>query len=514
MKPVIRVIALILLLSVLALPLGACGAVNKPLRYLKNAALKTFRESALGQIAEVLRESVSDGSVSLSFTGAGEENGFSAGTLTAYFSPQADRIAMTGNVTLAGKTYDADLFLDGDSVVMRSTAFFGSSTLGIPLDTLPKDIASSIFRNNSGTAYADPDVDDTTAGEISGFVENFFALYDDVGDMEKLADDVLDTFLTALEEYANTSYYRQDGRMYVTVSVDNGALSNALRETRKELVASRKFCRNLREWAKEYDAMVSAVSGVVTNTCAQKTEDFLTSDTGIEAVCAMIDLTPPFVLTLDAVVRNLSRTAERMTLSLRMAGVVIRSVSFDRTEENALCFSVTSPAGSREFSLRNMSDTRKEFRADVSLSFGTPQGEVGVCAGSVVWNKKAETYTLTLTRGEQTRTLNGALAVSRKHCKFSVDSVTVGENTLSCGFAFEANVGAKVPETPEYTNLFTIDSNRFGLINGILAPAKEQFEADMERLEPAPRKTLEFFYDVLGLDGILPSLPEKDNGEP
>lgn len=511
MKPVIRVLALILLLSVLSLPLGACGAVSNPLRYLKNATLKTFRESAVGQIAEVLAESTSDGAVSLSFTGAGEENGFSAGALTAYFSPRADRVALSGNVTLAGKTYDAELFLDGEAIVMRSTAFLGSSTLGITLDTLEKDIASSIFRNNSGTAYADPDVDDTTAGEISGFVENFFALYSDADDMAKLADDVLDTFLSALEKYANTSYYRQDGNMYVTVSVDNGALSSALRETRKELVSSRQFCRKLRKWAKEYDAMISATSGVVTNTYGQKAEDFLTNDAGTEEVCAAIDKESPFVLKAEAVVRRSSRTAEKLTVSLSKAGTVTRSVSFDRTEENTFRFSLVAPEGTREFSLRNISDTRKEYRADLSFSFVTASGESDLSEGSLVYDKKNETYTLTLTRDGETRTVNGTFSLSRSHWKFSVDSVRVGETALASGFAFEATVGADFPETPEYTNLFTMDSNRFKMIDSILAPAKEQFEADMERLMPDDEKMLEFFYDVLGLDGILPTLPEEDN---
>lgn len=512
MKNFRRVLALLLLLSLLVVPMTSCTSVRHPLRYLRKAVERTVDDSTLGQISEVLSDTLAGGSLSLAFEGA--ENGISAAEGTLYFSPDADRLVASGKLTLGDKTYDGTGFLDAKSFVFASSAFLGSSVYGIPFDTLEKDIAASIFRNNSGTPYADPTVNDGTAGDIRGFVSAFFSLYAASGEMKSTANDVLDIFLAALEERANTVYYRKNGRIYMEVTADNGAVSGALRDTRNKLVNDRKFCRRLREWAKNYDEMLSAARGEVTDTYTHKVEYFLTNDTGLESVCTAIDLAPAFEVGVHATVRNLTRKAETFSVGLYRAQTTVWEVAFDVSAKDAASFSLVSGGVSCRLSLSAIAKTKKNFSMNYELSSETASGTRTVVSGALSLDRKTDAYSLTLTRGDVIRTVEGTFALSGKNWRVSADRVKIGETVLSCGFSIEATVGAKAPETPEYTNFFAVDGTRFSLTADILNPQREQFLSDMERLAPTPEGTLESILRMFGLDGLLPELPQKPDETP
>ncbi len=508
MKNFRRALALLLLLLFCVVPLTACGSVRHPLRYVRAATERTLDDSVIGQLASVLDETVSGGSLSFSFRGA--DNGISAAEGTLWFSPDADRLAAVGKLTLGEKTYDASCYFDQNKLVCGSTAFFGSSVYGIPFATLEKDIAASIFRNNSGTPYANPEVDDATAGEIRGFAEAFFALYAAGGDLKDTADQVADVFLTALEERANTVYYRRNGRTVLEVTADNKAISGAIRETRSRLVADRKFCRNLREWAKQYDALCSAAKGEVTDVTLQKAEYFLTNETGVEKICTAIDLAPALRLSVNATVRNLTRKAEKLSVEVTLADARVWAVSFDLAAKDAASFSLTLGGSELRLSLTSLAKTRKTFGFDYELSAANDKDGRTLISGAFSLNRKTDAYTLTLTREAVTRTVEGSFALSGKGWRLSADRVKIGEEELACGLFVEAVPGAKMPETPEYTNLFAVDGTRFSLTAQILSPQKERFLQDFEELSPTPRGTLTAIFRMFGLDGILPSLPEKE----
>lgn len=506
MKTFLRILALFLLVSLFVTPLASCTSVRHPLRYLRQATERTLNDSTVGQIMQVLADTLDGGSFSFSFRGA--ENGLSAADGTLYFSSDADRLSAVGSVTLGDKTYDGACFLNEKEFVFRSTAFLGSSVYGIPFDTMEKDIAASIFRNNSGTLYADPDVDDGTAGDIRSFVSSFFALYAAAGEMKSTADDTLDLFLAALEARANTVYYRKDGRIYMEVTADNGAISGALRDTRNQLVNNRKFCRKLREWAKNYDEMLSALNGEVSDTYTHKVEYFLTNDTGLEKLCTAIDLTPAFTVGVNATVRNLTRKAEKLSVGLYREGGAVWEFAFDVSEKDAATLSLTAKAITRKVVLTGIEKNRKTFSMNYDLTCHTALGETNTVSGTLFWDRKTENYSLTIIRGDVTRTVEGAFSLSGKHWALSADCVKIGEEELSCGLSVEATVGAKAPDTPEYTNFFAVDGTRFSLTADILEPQMEQFKADMERLSPTFSGTLESIWRMFGLDGILPTIPE------
>ena len=506
MKKILRLVALLLLISLFVTPMASCTSVRHPLRYLKKATERTLDDSTVGQIMQVLADTVDGGSLSFSFRGA--ENGFSAAEGTFYFSPNADSLSAVGSVTLGDKTYDGACFLNEKEFVFRSTAFLGSSVYGIPFDTLEKDIAASIFRNNSGTPYADPDVDDGTAGDIRSFVSSFFALYAAAGEMKSTADDTLNLFLAALEARANTVYYRKDGRIYMEVTADNGAISGALRDTRNQLVNNRKFCRKLREWAKNYDEMLSALNREVSDTYTHKVEYFLTNDTELEKLCTAIDLAPAFTVGVNATVRNLTRKAEKLSVGLYREGTAVWEFAFDVSAKDAATLSVTAAAVTRKLTLTGIEKNRKTFSMNYELSCRTALGETNTASGALSWDRKTENYSLTIIRGDVTRTVEGAFSLSGKHWALSADRVKIGEEEFPCGLSIEATVGAKAPETPEYINFFAVDGTRFSLTADILEPQKEQFKADMERLSPTLSGTLESIWRMFGLDGILPTIPK------
>ena len=110
MKTFLRILSLLLLLSLFVTPLASCTSVRHPLRYLRKATERTLDDSTIGQIMQVLADTVDGGSLSFSFRGA--ENGFSAAEGTFYFSPNADRLSAVGSVTLGDKTYDGACFLN------------------------------------------------------------------------------------------------------------------------------------------------------------------------------------------------------------------------------------------------------------------------------------------------------------------------------------------------------------------------------------------------------------------
>ena len=184
--------------------------------------------------------------------------------------------------------------------------------------------------------------------------------------------------LAALEARANTVYYRKDGRIYMEVTADNGAVSGALRDTRNQLVNNRKFCRKLREWAKNYDEMLSALNREVSDTYTHKVEYFLTNDTGLEKLCTAIDLAPAFTVGVNATVRNLTRKAEKLSVGLYREGTAVWEFAFDVSAKDAATFSVTAAAVTRKLTLTGIEKNRKTFSMNYELSCRTGMYSFGI----------------------------------------------------------------------------------------------------------------------------------------
>lgn len=479
MKQFRRIFALLLVLLLL-LPCVSCSAVKNPLHYLKNSAVKTARGSYLGDFLEVLSAGLEQGALSLSFSGMEEKLGVARGAVTTYFSAKDDAITVIANAAVGEAQYDADLFLTEDEVVLRSNAFLGSNTLGISFGSMEKDIRTSIFRNNSGTPYADPDINDTTAARLDGVRKSFFELLSETDDMQELSKDVLDAFLTALEKHASTAYYRKDGRMYVDVSIDNRALAQALRDTRKMLVGDRSFCKDLRAWAKECDRISAAFSGAQSNKVTQRAEAFLTNDAGVEEICQKLDLALPFSILVSGRVKISHRTLEQLTISHETKLGRTELLRIDLGEKNVVKLAFLQ-VGSlrRELVIRVREDTRKQLLADLEVSSGLLGVEMQRHAGTFSWDKKAKTYCIELTHGTAKTVVSGALSLSSGQFKCSIDQLELGGVSSPLRLCFEVNVGAKAPQMPEYTNYFAVSQAQYARINEILQPALDRARADL-----------------------------------
>ena len=455
MKFIYRILAFSLALLLLAASLVGCAGRKRPLNYLKSSLTRTLEKSDVGEILALLVDAFEKGSVGLSF-GGGAEAPISAGSVQLYFDERDGRVMADTALTMAGKNYDAKIWLTEHELIASSTAFLGSTTLGVDLTTLEADLKNSIFRSNSGTVFATPTVGDHTDDAVLALVEGFFSIYRSNGEIAELLDKRVEAFLKDLTDYASISRYVKKGTVYIRLQVDNSMFSRALRDAWADAVKDKAFCARLRELAKTRDAMSSALGGVQVDTLAARVENWIVNDAEIEALCAKIDNATPFQFTLSAAVRRL--TAGLLSLDVNYtAGDFVRGASIDLTEKDEAILTLTKNEVTHKLCWETEKDGWRTYKA--AFTYQKNDSEA-VTSGTLEVNRRKEDFTLTLA-GDTARVMRGKIALKRKSFSLAVDSVTVGESKLDFKLSLDIRAKDEQPALPDYVSLATITEPRF-----------------------------------------------------
>ena len=476
MKYIIRGLSVFLIVAMLLGSLVGCTSQRKPLIYVKSAIERSFEKSLGGEIASLLTEVFSAGSVSASFQGDGAPGGVTAVTAALYFDAAQHKVASNTAIVCGDHTFDAKLWLSGDHVILASNAFLGSTTLGVDLKTLEADLEHSIFRNNSGTAYAVPEISEGTADAVLTLVEGFFSLYTAADDLSALLDKHAESFLRYLTDHARYTRYSEGGRVYVHLEVDNSALSRALRDTWTKATGDKKLCRRLREVAKTRDAMQSAAEGVVSTAWTNVVENWIVNSAEIEALCAKIDAADPFVFELNASVKKLTGTLLTLDAAYRSGETEI-STSLDLTKKDALHFTLLFGGVTRDFTLNTVKDSFSTYEATFAYLQTNANGENRTWQGSVALDKKQDSYVLNLTQGDRTRSISGEFRCDKKGVSLSVDRVTEGEQKLNFSCFFAIKPKEELPAAPQYVNLPTVAEQRIDPVATRVKETREAFHA-------------------------------------
>lgn len=456
MKRIYRLLALSLAMLLLLAPLSACGAGRRPLNYLKSAVTRTVSRSGVGEILSLLAAALSDGSVAVRFEGSADAP-VSAGSAQIYFDEADSRLMADAALTVTGEQYDAKLWLEKNAVAMSSTALFGSTTLGLNLGTLEQDLKNSIFRSNSGTAFASPKVNDRTDDAVRALVDGFFTLYRASDDSKKLLDKRLDGFLKNLTAHASYTRYTENGQVHIYLSVDNSMLSRALRDAWGDAVKDKAFVARLRELAATRDAMSSALAGVTVDDLSAKVEHWLSGDAEIEALCAKIDNATPFTLELSCAVRRLTAGVTSLAVTYT-AGDVLRGFSVDFSEKDAATLTLTADGVAHKLVYKTEKDGLRTYRA--AFTYDRTGEDATALTGVLAVDCRKNVYTMSLTGGV-TRTVTGKILLNRREFSFSVDGMTEGERKIDFTCALTVTKKADLPTMPPYVSLATVSEPRF-----------------------------------------------------
>lgn len=480
MKHTVRFVSLFLAVCLLALSLVGCAPQKQPLNYLKSAIERSFQRSLGGEVASLLLEALESGSVSVALRGDRPLGGVDAASATLYFDGDGQRLAADAALTVGDKSYDAQLWVSPEDVVASSSAFLGSTTLGVDLGTLEGDLSHSIFRNDSGTAYATPEIGEGSAKAVLTLVQGFFSLYASLEDMGELADEHLEVFLKKLTEHARHTRYAKDGRHFIYLAVDNSMLSRALRDTWAVAVKDKALCRRLREVAATRDAMLSAKEGVVYTEWTTEVENWLQNDAEIEALCARIDGEPAFLLEMNATVRKLTGTVELFGVSYQQNGER-GAFSLDLSEKDALSLSLERGGVGHKFTYKTAKDGWRWYEADLTYTQTGADGAALTCVGDVSLDKKQDAFTLTLSQNEKTRVLSGAFCLERNTFSLSVDRVSEGDTVYPYSLKVSLLKKAQMPEVPPFVNLATVTEARIDPVAKRFAEAREALRGSLDK---------------------------------
>lgn len=495
MKKIYRPLALFLALVLLLTTMLGCGGRRRPLNYLKSSVMRTLARSGVGDILSLLSAALTDGAVSLSFTG-GADAPISAGSAQLYFDREDGHVMADTALTMAGESYDARLWLGEDELALSSTAFLGSTTLGVDLTTLEQDLINSIFRSNSGTAFADPRVNDHSDEAVLALVQGFFSLYRAGGEVRSLLDKRLDSFLKCLTDYASYSRYTERGRLYIHVKLDNSMLSRALRAAWGEAVQDKSFVARLRALAKTRDAMSSARAGVTVDGVTARVESWLASDAEIEALCARIDNEQPFAVELSATVRRLTARVSALAFTYT-AGDTVRGASLDFEKKDEATLALTVDDTTHQLVFRTEKEGLRRYRAAFAY---TRTGEAPQAVdGTLEVNRRQGTYTLLLA-GTQTRTVTGKISLDRRGFSCCVEQMTVDDRPISFTLSLAVQPRKELPDMPLYVSLATVTEPRFTPVYHRAVEARTRFDEALDASGVKP--------DAKGLASYLLGLAE------
>ncbi len=513
MKLLFRIIAATLALVLCLGVLAGCASVHKPLFYLKRTLQKAIEQSVGGELASFLLHTLDGGSVAVDFKGTDLTDALvDSAALKVWFDAEDHRVAATGEMVVEGNAYDGALFVNDGHLVLRSPTLFGSTTLGVDFVTLEQDLKNSIFSNKSGTVFAKSEVSESTAKSVNDVKQGLFELLADIDDRIELSDEVLETFLEMLGEQAYNNRYREGGRSYISLSVDNDALARTLRATWEALVKDRSFCREMRKIAATRDAMASARTGVITSEHTTELEYFLSSSSDIDSLCLKIDSAAPFVLELNAKVKNAGDRVESLCMSYteneetRMEATLLLG-----REEEESSFVLLLDGVERTFIYQPTKDT---FRAlEIAFSYKKAQGGETTFSldGSLSVDRRQKTYELAYEADGVEHSFGGEYAFSLSTFLFSVDSATYDGEEREISFSLTAKRSDKMPATPEYTNLVTIDSKRYAPIDERAKGSIDALRETWEAASPTPYGALKKIFAVLGVEEELPPPPEAQD---
>lgn len=510
MKKLVRAIALTLCVLLLLGSLCGCGRNSEPLVYLKDRAQYTLDESLGGELLAFLLQVMQNGSLSVNYEGSDLAPGLpESASLSLFMDAEGERIAAVTSLRLDGKQLDASFWLDNEQAVLLSPSLLGSNTLGIHFETLKNDLATSIFSNNSGTAYAQPNVTPSSADSAIAIKDGLFDLLGAVDTVRGLGNEATDLFLELLATNAQNTRYKEKGRTYVTLSVDNDALSRTLRETRAALVKDRAFCRDLRALAGSMDALQTAKTGVVSNAYTTKLEYFLTSEADIDAICLTIDNAPAFQFKLNATVRNFGGKLEDLSFSHEVAGQTLVDLSLHLAPADELStLSLTYLGVRHELSYQLAKDSFRHFEAELHYKKSFIDLVLVDLEGKLSANRRDDSFMLTLTKGAESRSLIGNYGFDGEALSLSISQINVNGTPHPFALTLEANTLAALPEVPEYVNVIRIESSKYTPIHERMTAALDAWRAVSAEGKYTPSHLLAGVLSALGLEDILPSQPE------
>lgn len=512
MKKLIRLTALLLALVLCLTALVGCSASNKPLKYLKTAFEKTIDRRFGGELLQSVGEALSDGSIALSFGGTDLfDTVVDTAELKAYFDAEDKKMNLFAGITANGESFDGKLYLTDEELVLSSSAFLGSNTVGFAFESLSADVKNSIFRNDSGTVYAKDSIGTGTAEALRNQKDGFFSLLAAFEDMHALGDEILEIFLVKLSLHAPHSVYAKDGRTVIALEISNNTLSRALRDTRAAIVDDRGICRELRQYATTLDAIESAKSGVTTTFRKDELETFLGSDAGIEAACAFIDSAAPFLFQIDAAIKRTSRVIETLSLSLVRSDVEIFAFSADLADDDVNDLVLTVGNMRRELTYRVVKDGLFAYEAEMTYRKALTTGEeIFVRNASLSSNSRKDSFTFSLDTATGRRVFNGSFDKGFDDYTLSVDSVTVDGVAHRFSLSVTVCESDKMENPPEYVNIFAISEERFATIAPRIKEKRESFDRWHEESGASLKDAFALIFGALDISEDMPSAPDKD----
>ena len=511
-----KILALTLALVILLGTLSGCAALSRPLPYLKKSVYATVKSTLPGRLLAFVVDTADKGSIALDFGGTDLVDGLpQSAALKVWLNADGRKIAADGTLTAGDTVYDGRFWMNDTVAVASSAAFFGSNTLGVNFNTLRRDLETSIFSNNSGTDYARSDISAaTTADAAIDFKNGVFDLLASLEDTPDLAERALDVFLSKLADNAELNAYREGGRYIISLSINNAALSRTLRDTHAKLTKNRGFCNALRKRAAILDDLRAARDGVVTNEYSTKLEYFLTGKSDIEEICAKIDGLAPFTFDLNATVRTLGKSLEKLRVAYtvenerRMEAAVVLAKD---GEPNIFTF--TLDGVTRTLTYQTRVDTFRTYSATL-LYQKRAEGETLLSvSGTLAANRRDKTYALALTQEGDTREFCGRYDFGKKVFSLSVDSCTVNGEARKLSLSLALTRSEATPEVPAYSNLVTLDAARYAPIDERVSATKESFDAAREGIAFTPYAALADLLTVLGLTDEIPPPPSNEGEE-
>ena len=470
MKKIKRILCLLLVVALLLPMMVGCASAKRPLEYFKNAMERTLDDSVIGEVITLLGEVMEEGALKLSFGGTDLlSTTLSKADVTLYLSGDDDATMADALLKFGDTKYDARFWLSEEEIVLASDAFLGSTTLGVEIDTLERDLQNSIFRNNSGTVYAVPTIDGDTATDIRTYVEGIFSRYASLPERFEELDELTDEFLEALTAHARYVNYTDNGKLFLDLTVDNSMLSRALRATWEWAVNDRSFCSELREYAAVLDAMQTVRDGAVSSEYTHKVDAWLLDDAEIEALCTKIDNLPAFTFSLSTAIRKLTRKVLRLDVSFCTQGAT-HAFGFDMTAEDAEKLYFTRGGVTHSLTLADIDDGFSSYSAKVFYERTAGEATLLSLNGDFVLDGGEDRYTLSLSDGANYRTVGGEFLLESDTLTLSVDRVVINGEDRRLALSFTATTDSEIPDVPSYLNLATITEKRY-------APLAERAEA-------------------------------------
>lgn len=463
MKRTIRLIALLLALVLFGGTLAGCAAVRKPFNYLKRTIEKTIERRLGGQFLELIGEALEGGSIEATYGGSDlYETPLESGTLKAYFDSDKQKLHFTGAVSVGGEQYDGRVFLTAEEFAVASDAFLGSNRYGARFSELTvENVKKSFFHNSYGGKDTDNPLrqewfDDSVGQDMNTLKSNLFGAYTTLDDLGEAADEILEIFLQALADYAPHHRYSEKGVIYLTATIDNVALSHALRATREQIVRDRSICKELRRVAALEDSTQSVLRGETVNERTIWVENFLSSPNTMDDIRARIENElQPFSLTLDVAVGRFSGMIRTATVGLKVEQAERFTFSMDLSDKSVCTFSLTQNGVKRALTYRTVKDAARYYHAEACYAKTDADGNALLAATATLKaDRRQDAFTLTLRKGEQERVLNGSFDKQADAFSFAVNEAVQDGTAHKLSFSLCIKEKDRMPEMIEYTPFY------------------------------------------------------------